>query len=210
MTVELASPARLFIPVSSSPIMGAPSPAFEEEPDIENVFEIIHAVFKKCTSGQFSFSTSCRNPFEMSKRKDYTFLPDTMTISKEELNVTYKPKTSAYFAYLMNDQNYCSKIYATTKLDGEEKSVTHCETLFHLVPKKTAITFKSISSQFSVICAPITREDIKAFILDSKMSESFSKLDSAEQTKILEQHYPQLYLSIFKIDSIVMRHLSDR
>lgn len=206
MSVDLT---HVVIPTSSSPIMGAPSPAFEDGPEPEAMYSIISSIFETCTSGEFSLAISCRNPFEISKRKAIGLEAKTITMSADEINITFNPSETALFASCFGPHKYCSKIYASSKIPGEKEVTLFNESLFHQVPAKTPITFKSVTNRFSIECSAITADDIKALILDSKYAEKFNKCSVEDQSKVIDGYLSKISLNIFKVNAVVMRILND-
>lgn len=206
MTVELA---HVVIPTSTSPIMGAPSPAFEDEPEPEALFSLISSIFETCASGEFSLAISCRNPFEISKRKAVGLEAKIITISPHEINIKFIPSEPAFFASCLGPHKYCSKIYASSSTSRDKETTLFYESLFHQVPAKEPITFKSITNRFSIECSSVKADDIRALILESKSAEKLTKCSAEDQAKILDGYVSKIAKNIFKVDAVVMRLLND-
>lgn len=207
MSVEMMSLA-MTIPTSSSPIMGAPSPAFADTDDFEESFAVIQSIFADFASSEFSLAISCRNPFQLSKREVVKMDPKVVVVGKDEINIAFKPLSTAYFAYTMGKQSYSSKVYGSSKAaDGKESSHVY-DALFFKVVSEAAPTFKSVSGRTRIVCSHLTRDDVTAMLKTSKHSDSFEALEESEKKAVLDVYTPVLQASLFKVESLALRFLN--
>lgn len=183
------------VPVSTSPLLGAPSTVDTEVSDEDKFFLKIQESIKKC-----KLTMSFRNPFQLSKSEKTLFEIKETSNSGSHLEITYKTSENSYFAYLLGKEKYSSKIY----LKGESSGVLS-ETLFYPSTKEESPLFKSMSNTFSVVCSKINEEDIKEFIEKSKFKEKFDELSLDEQTLLCRAHLTELEGVVFKIKELFMR-----
>ena len=206
MTVALPVPV-LEIPISESPIMGAPSP-FVGADDVEVLEEradVVSKVFSTYTHELMNISVSCRNPFEVTKRKQIRFNLTSAELSKDEVKLNFIPADTSYFSFLMGKQQYTSKVYGLIKAKPEDTAalLIYESIFFRVVGEEVA--FRSVSSTARVLCEKIKLEDVKGMILDSKQAAAFSGLPKSEQDGIVGCYFESLSSVIFKVKSLSVR-----
>lgn len=146
----------LFIPPSTSPLMGLPSPNkaggmiepedfFSKLSDTEKVKSV-------------AVSVSYRH-FLDRNRSEADFIFNTFELSDEEIKVSYIPANEAYFDF--NHFGYTSKVYACLPgRQGKEPTGTF-EGCFHKIQTPDGVVIRSISGRVRIICEPISSAHFK-------------------------------------------------